>query len=655
MNPYRDRRYVFGVVIMLVGLVFIGRLFQIQILDKSYAQYALSNAQSVSVIYPARGLIFDRQGNLMVYNQAAYDVMVTPRLLEPFDTTELCHMLNITRQTVVDRLAEARNYSYRVPSIFVKQLDYEHASLLQEKLYQYPGFYVQTRTLRKYTRPIASHALGYVGEVDQQLLDEEPYYQLGDYIGVSGIEKAYEQYLRGRKGKEVFLKDVHNQTIESYQGGRFDVPVEVGKNLTITLDMGLQEYGETLMKPYVGSIVVLEPATGEVLSLVSAPSYPPDLLVGRNLSRHFGELVTDTLKPLFNRALMAQYPPGSTFKTLMALIGLQEQVVDVHTEVHCYYGFYAGGIHTACHLHDSPLDLVEAIQNSCNTYFINVLKFILQDPKFENTAAAYSNWRQHLLSFGFTRPLGIEMTNELKGNIPESDYFNRIYGTGHWNYLTIRSLAIGQGELLITPIQMANLAATIANRGYYIKPHLVRKIEGVDHIDPVYTERHYTTIDSVNYVPVVEGMDRVINGGPGATARNARIPDIVVCGKTGTAENPHGNDHSIFIAFAPKEDPRIAIAVYVENQGFGTTYAAPIASLMIEKYLTGEVKRTWYEQWVMQLPETRAERKPAVSTRKEPADTIREEPADTASMRNLRLPLRRSVLPEVPGQKIIPE
>ena len=655
MNQYRDRRYVFGVVIVLVGLVFIGRLFQIQILDKSYAQYALSNAQSISVIYPARGLIFDRNGELMVYNQAAYDVMVTPRLLEPFDTTELCRMLNITPETVVNKLEEARSYSYRVPSPFMKQLNYERAALLQEKLYRYPGFYVQTRTLRKYTRPVASHALGYVGEVDQNILDRDPYYQLGDYIGISGIEKAYESYLRGQKGKEVFLKDVHNQTIESYQGGRFDVPVEVGKNITITLDADLQHYGEQLMEPYVGSIVALEPSTGEVLALVSAPSYPPDMLVGRNLRERFGHLASDTLNPLFNRALMAQYPPGSTFKTLMALIGLQEEVVSVSTKIHCYYGFYAGNIHTACHLHDSPLNLIEAIQNSCNTYFINVLKRILEDRKFGNTAASYDNWRNHLLSFGFTRPLGIELTNELNGNIPGSEYYNRIYGTGHWNYLTIRSLAIGQGELLITPVQMANLAATVANRGYYITPHLIRKIEGAGEIDPVYTERKYTTIDSVNYVPVVEGMDRVINGGPGSTARNARIPDIVVCGKTGTAENPHGNDHSIFIAFAPRDDPEIAIAVYVENQGFGTTYAAPIASLMIEKYLTGEVKRTWYEQWVMQLLKPQVEQDDTDTTLQQPADSLPDEPADTISPARPKIRLNSSPLPGLNSEKIDPE
>jgi penicillin-binding protein 2 len=601
MNQFSDRRYVFAAVIILVGLGYVVRLFQLQVLDKSYEQYALSNAQSVRVVYPARGLIYDRKGEIMVYNQAAYDIMVTPRLMEPFDTTELCHILNLNRQGVRERLQQARNYSYRVPSVFMKQVDYERAALLQEKMFQYPGFYVQTRTLRKYSKPIASHALGYVGEVDQQILDNDPYYQLGDYIGVSGIEKAYEQYLRGEKGQNVFLKDVHNQTIESYQGGRLDRPVKVGKNLTITLDAGLQGYGEKLMSPYVGSIVAIEPSSGEVLALVSTPAYSPELLVGRNLRTQFGVLAADTAKPLFNRALMAQYPPGSTFKTIMALIGLQEKVITVNTEHDCFYGFYVGNIHTGCHLHDSPLDLVHAIQNSCNTYFIMVLKSILQDTKFNSTESAYNNWRSHLLSMGFNSPLGIELTNELDGNIPESVYFNRIYGEGHWSWLTIRSLAIGQGELLITPIQMANMAATIANHGYYIIPHLIKEIEGENGIDPVYMEKHYTSIDTANYRPVVDGMDLVINGGPGSTARNARISGIEVCGKTGTAENPHGNDHSIFIAFAPKENPQIAIAVYVENQGFGTTYAAPIASLMVEKYLTGEVKRTWYENWVLQL------------------------------------------------------
>lgn len=599
MNHYTDRRYVFTVVIILVGLVYIARLFHIQVLDKSYEQFALSNAQSVRIIYPARGLIFDRNGEIMVYNQAAYDIMLTPRQMETFDTTEMCRILKISREDIKERISAAKAYSYRVPSVFMKQVSYENAALLQEKLYQYPGFYVQTRTLRKYTRQIASHALGYVGEVDQRILTNDAYYQLGDYIGVSGIEKAYESYLRGQKGQNVFLKDVHNQTIESYQEGRLDRSVEVGQNLVSTLDAELQEYGELLMKPYIGSVVALEPATGEVLALVSAPSFPPELLVGRNLGSRFGELAADTLNPLFNRALMAQYPPGSTFKTIMGLIGLQEKVIRPTTEQHCYYGFYVGSIHTGCHLHETPLNLIESVQNSCNTYFIQTLKAILQDAKYQSTAEAYTNWREHLLSFGFTNPLGIELTNELDGNIPDAGYFSRLYGENRWNYLTVRSLAIGQGELLITPLQMANMTATIANRGYYITPHLVREIAGEDLIDPVFSTRIYTSIDSANYGPIVDGMELVVNGGPGSTARNAKINDIIVCGKTGTAENPHGNDHSIFIAFAPKENPKIAIAVYVENQGFGTTYAAPIASLMIEKYLTGEIKRTWYENWVM--------------------------------------------------------
>jgi len=629
MNQYSDRRYVFIVFIILVALVFLGRLFQIQVLDKSYERYALSNAQSIRVIYPARGLIHDRRGEIMVYNEAAYDVMVTPRMIEAFDTTELCRILRIDMEGVEERLKTARSYSYRVPSVFMKQVSAERAALLQEKLYQYPGFYVQTRTLRKYTRQIAAHALGYVGEVDQKILDNDAWYQLGDYIGVSGVEKAYERHLRGEKGQNVFLKDVHNQTIESYQNGRLDRAAEVGQDISLTLDAELQEYGEALMRPYIGSVVALEPATGEVLALVSAPSFAPELLVGRQLRSSFGVLASDTMNPLFNRALMARYPPGSTFKTIMGLIGLQEGVISPATEHHCYYGFYVGSIHTGCHLHETPLNLVEAIQNSCNTYFINVLKSILQDKKYNDTEAAYTSWRNHLLSLGFTQPLGIELTNELDGNIPEAGYFNRLYGSGHWNYLTVRSLAIGQGELLITPLQMANMVSTIANRGYYITPHLVRDIAGEEDIHPRYRQRIYSSIDSANYIPIVDGMDKVINGGPGSTARNAKIPDITVCGKTGTAENPHGNDHSIFIAFAPKDDPKIAIAVYVENQGYGTTYAAPIASLMIEKYLQGEVKRSWYENWVMQKMQPVVRKTETVSADTSGTDTLSPDTTNT--------------------------
>ncbi|HDR67684.1 MAG TPA: penicillin-binding protein 2 [Bacteroidaceae bacterium] len=586
---------------ILVGLVFIGRLFYIQVIDKSYEAYAQSISQSVTVLYPARGLIYDRNGELMVYNQAAYDIMVTPGLVTGFDTTDLSNILGLTHESITERLNRARAYSRRVPSVFMKQVNYETAAVFQEKMYQFPGFYVQTRTLRKYSRPVAAHALGYIGEVDNKILEADPYYQLGDYIGISGIEKAYETFLRGKKGKRIFLKNAHNQTIDSYQDGKYDIAVEVGKNITITLDANLQAYGEKLMKSYEGSIVAIEPSTGEVLALVSAPNYSPESLVGRRLGESINQLSADSLNPLFNRALMAQYPPGSAFKPLMGLIGLQEEVIKPSTEFSCSYGFWAGNIHTGCHLHNSPLNLVTGIQNSCNAYFINVLKHILQDPEFNNTAEAYSKWREHLISFGLSDALGIELTNELKGNIPTSDYFDGIYGKGRWNYLTVRSLAIGQGELLLTPVQTANYTAAIANRGYYITPHLIKSIEDEESIPAVYKEKIYTTIDSINFLPIIDGMDLVVNGGAGSTARNARIDNIVVCGKTGTAENPHGNDHSIFIAFAPKDDPRIVIAVYVENRGFGTTYAAPIASLMIEKYLTGEVKRKWYENWVLQI------------------------------------------------------
>ncbi|MBN1133093.1 MAG: penicillin-binding protein 2 [Bacteroidales bacterium] len=599
MNHYTERKYVFMVAVILVGVLFIGRLFYIQVIDKSYEAFAQSNSQSVTVIYPARGLIYDRNGKLMVYNQAAYDIMVTPMLVQGFDTTGLCNMLGLTPEKVKERLNTAKSYSRRVPSVFMKQVDYETAAVFQEKMFQYPGFYVLTRTLRNYQKSIAAHALGYVGEVDQSVLNQDPYFQMGDYIGISGIEKAYESFLRGVKGKSIFLKNAHNQTVDSYQDGKYDVPVTVGKNISITLDSDLQEYGEKLMKPYLGSIVAIEPPSGEILALISAPYYSPDSLVGRRLGESFKQLSADTLNPLFNRALMAQYPPGSTFKTIMGVIGLQEKVISPSTEFHCSYGFWAGNIHTACHLHDSPLNLITGIQNSCNTYFINVLKRILEDPKMSNTAEAYDNWREHLVSFGFTMPLGIELTSELKGNIPTSDYFDNLYGRNHWNYLTVRSLAIGQGELLMTPLQMANAVAAIANRGYYIIPHLIRQIEDEESIPEKYITKIRTSIDSVNFIPIIEGMDLVVNGGRGSTARNARIDSIVVCGKTGTAENPHGNDHSIFIAFAPRDNPRIAIAVFVENQGFGTTYAAPIASLMIEKYLTGEVKRKWYESWVL--------------------------------------------------------
>lgn len=599
MKSFDNRRYVFIVFTVLIGLVFIVRLFSLQVLETSYKVSAENNSQSHVVVYPSRGLIYDRNGELLVSNQAAYDIMVVPNNVRAFDTTEFCSILNITAQNLNERLQRAKNYSWRVRSVFMKQVNFELAAVLQEKMYKFPGFSLQTRTLRKYARPVASHILGYIGEVDNKILEENEYYAMGDYIGVIGIEKSYEEILRGEKGLKIFLKDVHNRIIGSYEDGKYDKPVKVGKNMTISLDGDLQEYGEQLMKEFVGSIVAIEPSSGEILTMVSSPSVDPNMLTGRNLGESIRKLSADTLNPLFNRALMAQYPPGSTFKTINALVGLQEDVLHTSTSYYCDYGYYYRGIHVGCHTHRAPLDLVEGIQHSCNTYFCNVFRRIMENPEYANTEEAFNHWRKHVTSFGFGEKLGADFSNELKGNVPTAAYYDRYYTSGHWNFLTIISMAIGQGELLITPLQMANMTAAIANRGWYYTPHLAKEIEGEQNIDPKYRAKHHTTIDEKHFEPIVEGMALAVNGGPGSTARIAKIQDITVCGKTGTAENPHGEDHSIFIAFAPKDDPQIALAVYVENEGFGGTWAAPIASLMIEHYLRGETNRTWLEQYVL--------------------------------------------------------
>ncbi len=599
MSFYDNRKYVFIVFTVLIGLTFIIRLFFLQVVNTSYKISAENNSQSHVVMYPARGLIYDRNNELLVSNQAAYDIMVVPFNVQEFDTTELCTILGITTESLQERLQRAKSYSYRASSVFMKQVSMDNAALFQEKMYKYPGFTLQTRMLRKYARPIASHILGYIGEVDKQKIETDDYYVMGDYIGVIGIEKSYEEILRGEKGLKIYLKDVHNRIIGSFEEGKYDKPVKVGKNMMISLDAELQEYGEQLMQKFIGSIVAIEPATGEILTMVSSPTVDPNMLIGRNLGESIRRLSADTLNPLFNRALMAQYPPGSTFKSINALIGLQEGVLRTSTSYYCDYGYYYRGIHVGCHNHPTPLELVGSIQMSCNTYFCNVFRRIMENPAYENTEASFNHWREHVMSFGFGEKLGSDFTNELKGNMPTAAYYDRIYGKGRWNFLTILSMAIGQGELLNTPLQMANMTAAIANRGWYYTPHLVKQIENKEEIDQKFRKRHHTTIDSSHYTPVVEGMELAVNGGKGSTARIARIQDITVCGKTGTAENPHGEDHSIFIAFAPKDDPKIALAVYVENEGFGGTWAAPIASLMIEQYLTGDVKRSWLEQYIL--------------------------------------------------------
>jgi penicillin-binding protein 2 len=594
-DSFINRKYIIMVIILLGTLGLLVRLFIIQVVKNTYRLSADNNVLRYVTQYPARGLIYDRNGKLVVFNQAAYDIMVVPAQTTKIDTTGFCDLLGISKDLFIKQMKTAINYSRRAPSVFLKQLSNETYARFQEKMFLYPGFYPQPRTLRKYSKPVASHILGYVSEVDETIIKKIPYYKPGDYIGKSGIEEAYEKELRGRRGVKIFLVDVFSRIKGSYAGGKMDTVAIQGSDIISGLDLDLQEYGELLMKNKRGSIVAIEPKTGEVLTLVSSPNYDPGLLVGRIRSENYALLSVDTLKPLFNRALMASYPPGSTFKPINGLIGLQEGVITPSTLFECHNGY----LFVACHSHTSPLSLVGAIGNSCNSYFCQTYRRVLENPYYNTVADAYSKWKGYLNEFGFGNKLGTDFVNELSGFIPTTDYFDKYYGKNRWKALTVISMAIGQGEVGTTPLQMANMTAAIANRGYYYTPHIVKSV-GSDHtIDSRFTSRHQISIDSSNFESIVLGMEAAVNSG--GTATIAAMKDIIVCGKTGTAQNPHGKNHSVFIAFAPKENPKIAIAVYVENAGFGATYAAPIASLMIEKYLKGEILNKAREQSMLDL------------------------------------------------------
>jgi len=579
---------------VFVAIIYIARLFYIQVIDQSYILSAANNSQRYVPKYPARGLIYDRNGKLVVYNEASYDLMVIPGQVGMLDTAKLADLLGITLANFRERFAKAKRYNRYRPSIFMKQVSTKTYASLQEMLHRFPGFFVQARTLRAYPYRSAAHILGYVGEVGKRKVEEDPYYQQGDYIGISGIEKSYEEYLRGRKGGEFFQVDVRGRIKGKLEKGRYDTAAHVGKNVALTIDIDLQNYGERLMKNKTGSIVAIEPTTGEILALVSSPTYDPALLVGQARAENYTILSQDSLKPLFNRALMAQYPPGSIFKPINALIGIQEGVVNRNTLHSCHSGYIVGSFRVGCHHHRSPINLIESIQMSCNAYYCNVFRDILDLKKFGSVGNGYDAWRRHLLSFGFSNKLGSDFTNELSGSVPMRSYYDHVYGADAWKSLTVVSLAIGQGELSITPLQMANAISAIANRGYYKTPHVIKSIEGEGQIDPRFLIKRKTTIDEENFDPVIEGLYQVVQGGEGSTARWSKIPSIEMCGKTGTAENPHGEDHSIFVAFAPKDNPKIAVSVYIENAGFGSMWAAPIASLMIEKYLTDTIARPAY-------------------------------------------------------------
>jgi penicillin-binding protein 2 len=594
-DAFINRKYVIMALIVLASLGLVIRLFIIQVVKDSYRLSADNNVLRYVPQYPARGLIYDRNGKVIVSNQAAYDIMVVPaQTSKNIDTTGFCDLLGISKELFRKQMIAAVTYSRRAPSVFLKQISKETYARLQEKMFMYQGFYVQPRTLRRYSLPVGAHVLGYVSEVDDGIIKKDPYYKQGDYIGKTGIEEAYEKDLRGRRGVKIYLVDVFSRIKGSYADGRLDTLAVQGSDVTSSIDLDLQEYGELLMRNKRGSIVAIEPKTGEVLALVSAPNYDPGLLVGRIRSDNFAALSADTLKPWFNRALMASYPPGSTFKPINGLIGLQEGVITADTRFGCSNGYLFVG----CHSHASPLDLIGAIENSCNSYFCQAFRRVLENPKYNTIADAFNKWKGYLTEFGFGNSLGTDFVNELNGFIPSTSYYDRYHGKNKWKALTIISMAIGQGEVGTTPLQMANMTAAIANRGYFYTPHIVKSV-GADHkIDKRFTTMHRIDIDSANFEKIVLGMEAAVIGG---TAQVAAIKDIIVCGKTGTAQNNHGKDHSIFIAFAPKDDPKIAIAVYVENAGFGATYAAPVASLLMEKYIKGEVTNKALEKRILDL------------------------------------------------------
>lgn len=592
-----------GSAVVVLVLIFIVRLFVLQVLENDYKAWADSNAFLKKTLYPSRGMIYDRNGKLLVFNQPAYDVMLIMREVQPFDTLDFCHTLNITKEYFVKRIAEIKNrrlnpgYSSYVPQLFMDQLSTREYGVLQEKLYKFPGFYLQNRTIREYAYPNAALILGDQGKVNEKDLSDDPYYGMTDYCGRSGVEKSYETVLRGEKGTEILLRDAHGRIKGKYEDGAHDVAPKSGKNLTLSIDIDLQAYGERLMRNKVGGIVMIDSESGEILCLVSSPTYDPGILVGRQRGSNHAMLSRDPLKPLFNRAIMSRYPPGSTFKPVQALALLQEKVIVPGTMYTCAHGYTFRGGKPACHGHASPLDLPAALATSCNSYFCWGLHDMLDSRKrYPSVQEAFEAWKGHVVDMGFGYKLGVDLPYETRGYIPNSAVYDKIYN-GRWNSSTIISTAIGQGEIAATPLQICNMAAQISNGGYFITPHVVKSIQDMP-LDTLYTNRRYTAIDPVHYKSVQEGMERAVTGG---TCRVAYLPDVEVSGKTGTAENPHGKDHSIFMGYASYNGKRVAICVFVENAGFGATYAVPIGRLMIEKGTRGYLleESLWIEEKMM--------------------------------------------------------
>lgn len=584
------RKYVIGMVAVGIVVIYIIRLFALQVMSDDYKKNADSNAFLKRVQYPSRGVITDRNGKLLVYNQPSYDIMVVMMEQQGVDTLDLCESLGITKEYYIKRMAEIKDpyrnpgYSRYTQQLFMSQLSSEEFCVFREKLFRFKGFYVQRRSIRQYHSSCAALVLGDIGEVSPSDIEEDNYYQRGDFIGKQGIERSYEKQLRGEKGVQILLRDARGRIKGRYMDGELDTKPVPGKNLTVGLDADLQALGERLMEGKLGSIVAIEPATGEVLCMVTSPTYDPKMMIGRQRGKNHLKLSRDPMKPLLNRAIMGQYPPGSTFKTTQALTFLQEGIITPQTAYPCYHGFIYRGLKVGCHGHASPAPLVPAIGTSCNAYFCwGLYNMFNNRKKYKTVQDAMTTWKDYMVAMGFGYKLGIDLPGEKRGLIPNAPFYDKAY-KGSWNGLTVISISIGQGEVNATPLQIANLAATIANRGYFITPHLVKQIQG-EQIDSLYTTKRYTGVDRVHYETVVQGMRRAVLAG---TCTSGNIPGIEVCGKTGTAQN-RGHDHSVFMGFAPMDDPKIAIAVYVENGGWGATYGVPIGALMMEQYLNGKL------------------------------------------------------------------
>ncbi len=571
--------------------VLLGRLFVIQIIDEKYKIDASNNSMVYAMVYPPRGIIDDRNGKILVGNKIAYDLLVTPKEVEEFDTLALSNALGVTEDFIKEKMEgyyrNRRRIGYQ-SVVMLKQMTPERYMKFAEIAYKFPGFRGQARSIREYPYNAGGNLLGYVSEVDADFLERHEGYSAGDYAGKTGIEATCEEYLKGEKGYNIYLRNSHNKIEGRYRDGEMDKEAVPGKDITTTIDADLQHYGQMLMQNKVGSLVAIEPATGEILTLVSSPGIDVDMLA--DIGSHYNDILANPYKPMFNRAVQSAYPPGSVFKLVNALIGLQEGVITPDTEYPCSMGYHFGKNRLGCHDHRSPLDLEESIMMSCNAYYCYVLRNLLENDRYGSVAEAMDAWNRYVRSFGFGSRLGSDFPSELGGFIPDSKYYDKIYGKGRWKATNVISLSIGQGEIGCTPLHLANLCATVANRGYYFIPHLIKDSEEVT-IDGKYKERHYTLVDTSYFPEVIEGMYRAVNSGygSGATATIAAVEGLDICGKTGTAQNPHGDDHSVFICFAPKDNPEIAVAAYVENGSFGARWAAPLASLLVEKYLRGEI------------------------------------------------------------------